>query len=137
MVKLQLLIGVDRTKKYESLEFKMGSNWASITHSFAEYLLNNEKLVKKLFKYGYCCDEIFIQTMFINSNGQFKNYMGVYTEIDNQQNMRSIDWKRGKPYSYSISDYDELKASGNLFCRKVDNVTEKQVLLLDQLDVIT
>ena len=136
LVKLQLLIRVDRTKQYKKIQFEAGSNWVSISHSFAEYLLNNENKIRKLFGHGYCCDELFVQTMFVNSKGKFDNYMGVHAQVENQQNMRAIDWKRGNPYVFSIEDYDELIASGMLFCRKVDTDTDKHKRLLDALDMI-
>lgn len=136
LVKFQLIIGIDKTKQYQEIEFEAGSQWVSISHSFTEYLLNNENQIRKLFRYGYCCDELFVQTMFINSNGRFENYMGVHPQIENQQNMRAIDWNRGNPYIFSIEDYDELIASGMLFCRKVDTDTDKHKRLLDALDMV-
>ena len=76
-------------------------------------------MIRKLFKYGYCCDEMFIQTMLVNSKDGFKNYLGIYTEVENQQNLRAIDWKRGNPYTYSIDDYEELEKPGNCSVEKL------------------
>lgn len=136
LVKLQVLIGIDKTKRYQNVLFEAGSQWVSISHSFAEYLLNNEKQIRKLFRYGYCCDELFVQTMFVNSNGKFENYLGIHSQIENQQNMRVIDWTRGNPYVFTGEDYGELVASGMLFCRKVDTDTDKHRRLLDALDMV-
>ena len=136
LVKLQVLIGIDKTKRYQNVLFEAGSQWVSISHSFAEYLLNNENQIRKLFRYGYCCDELFVQTMFVNSNGKFENYLGIHSQIENQQNMRVIDWTRGNPYVFTGEDYGELVASGMLFCRKVDTDTDKHRRLLDALDMV-
>ncbi len=34
--------------------------------------------------------------------------------------MRLIDWIRGAPYTFRMSDFDEIKKSDMLFCRKFD-----------------
>lgn len=39
---------------------------------------------------------------------------------DSHAIMRLIDWNRGAPYTFRMSDFDEIKNSDMLFCRKFD-----------------
>ena len=51
----------------ENKIFRKGANWVSITDSFLEYVLSQEKWVRKVFKFSFCADELFIQTLLYNS----------------------------------------------------------------------
>ena len=42
--------------------------------------------------------------------------------------MRKIDWIRGKPYIWRISDLDYLKSSSMLFARKFDYNIDKEII---------
>lgn len=135
LVKLQMYSRVDRTKKFAGIEYEMGSNWCSITDYFAKYLLSKEQMIREMFRCGFCCDEAFVQTVFVNSpfvNNNFQRASCIGEE--NTQNVRAIDWKRGKPYTYEYADYEELMKSGNIFVRKVNNDTPERERLLDILD---
>lgn len=136
LVKLQMKSRIiDRTKKFNGIKYEVGSEWCSLTKNFAEYLLGKEQIIKKMFKWSYCCDEVFVQTMFINSPFKNNNFQRtVLDDSENTQNVRAIDWKRGEPYTYEYSDYKELIESGNIFVRKVNNDTAEREKLLDLLD---
>lgn len=135
LVKLQMKCMIDRTKRFRSMKYEIGSNWCSLTNEFVEYLLSKENMIKRMFNYTYCCDESFVQTIFVNSSFNNNNYKGVLgNSIENIQNVRAIDWKRGKPYTYEHSDYKELIESKNIFVRKVNNDTPEREKLLDLLD---
>lgn len=45
-----------------------------------------------------------------------------------QSIMRDIDWHRGSPYIWRISDYDELMKSEFLFARKFDEDVDSQII---------
>jgi hypothetical protein len=105
----QKLHGVNRLKKYDG-EFKTGSNWISITDSFAHYLLANEKLIYRLFHDGIAVDELFAHTLCYNS--EYKNRVSKIP-------VRLIDWERGRPYEWQVQDLDELLQSECLFARKI------------------
>lgn len=116
------ILRINRLRE-NSVIFQKGSNWFSITDSFTEYVISKEFLVRKLFKYGECVDEMFLQTLIINS--EYKNNLYGY---DRNSSVRYIDWTRGHPYTFTIDDYEELKNMSDkyYFSRKVDvNIIEK------------
>lgn len=128
IVLIQKFIGVDRIKNFSNnLEYAAGANWFSITHGLVEYILTKQKIIDKLFRYSLCCDEIFIQTMILNSefkkNIYHKKFDGSYQAI-----MRKIDWERGNPYVWNEKDYDELINSEYLFARKFDENVDKNII---------
>lgn len=107
-IKLQKAVNVDRTKKIPIAIYK-GTNWVSITHNLAKYIIEQEKNLHKWFNYTLCVDEIFLHTIAMNS--PYKDCI-----VDNS--LRYIDWKRGGPYTFTGDDYDELIQSDCLFARK-------------------
>ena len=125
LLKIQNILGVKRSRKYNNIKFAGGANWFSITHNFALYLIQRRPEIEKYFKYSFCCDEFFVQTMLVNSEFYKNNY---------GSNMREIDWDRGSPYTFDYRDYNSLINSQNLFCRKVSFNTPEQKSLIDKLD---
>ena len=118
LLRVQKLIGVNRLKK-ESIKVQKGCNWFSITGGFAHYIVDNFERFEKYFKYSYCADEVFVQTMLVNSPFKDNLYM---PDCNNNHNacMRYIDWERGNPYVFRSEDYELLKASPCIFARKFD-----------------
>lgn len=55
--KLQKVVGVKRNK---DVVFKKGANWVSVTQDFVEYILSNREMIKRMFSYTFCPDEMFI-----------------------------------------------------------------------------
>jgi hypothetical protein len=95
------------------------------------------------FKSVNCCDEIFFQTLVLNSPhrntlryferdivqrrpGEMKN--------ENKASLHYIDWNpaREDPAILVADDLDPMRASGKFFARKFDE--HRSVALLDQLD---
>ena len=104
-------------RKTYHITYKKGCNWCSITNDFCHYLLKQEKFIRKRYKFTFCADEIFIQSVIWNS--QYKK--NIYSIEDEYEScMREIDWKRGTPYTWSntAKDIDLLKKSKKLFARK-------------------
>lgn len=105
----------------------MGANWVSITEKAVEVILQNEDEIMKQYKYSSCADEVYKQTIIMNS-ALFDN---VYNKDDCYNGcMRLIDWKRGKPYIFRSEDYNQLISSDKMFARKFDedvdfNIVEK------------
>lgn len=130
------ILHIDRKKRFD-LIFKCGSQWCSITDECARYILSKEMLIKECFKYSCCCDEFFIQTIVYNSYLNAKIYSPNVSEEVMKSNLRCIDWRRGKPYTFTVYDYDELRASGNLFCRKVDDSSREYDELIQKLEAIS
>lgn len=107
-----------------------GSQWWSLTGDCVQYLCNhyieNDDFTN-YFKYVHCPDEIYFQTILLNS--EFKDRI-----VNN--NMRYIDWseKMANPKKLIISDYEAIVNSGSLFARKFNLEEDKEIL--DRLDGI-
>lgn len=102
-------------KRSKCLDFKKGANWVSITQPCCEYIISKKDFIRKRFKYTFCGDEIFVQSLVFNS----PFYSNCYSENKLNGCLREIDWKRGIPYAWTISDKEELQQSENLFARKI------------------
>ena len=117
-IRIQRKLNINRIRN-ASIEFYKGFNWFSITHSTACYVLNEYYKLKKYFRYTFCADEIFLQTIMMNS---------INTNKINDNDLRYIDWVRGNPYTFKIADYNTLMNTNKLFARKFDiNIDEKIV----------
>lgn len=103
-------------KRPFDMEYKKGAQWFSITQSLVNYILDNEKFIKSRFKYTFCADEIFIQSLVWNNTEWRETVCSFNDEFKGC--MRLIDWNRGKPYVWTMDDKDELSASDRLFARK-------------------
>lgn len=117
-LRVQHRFGLSRIKGRESM-FHEGANWVSITGKFAKYVLENRKFIMRNFCFAFCADELFIQTLVMNS--PFKD--NVYTD-----SVRLIDWQRGRPYVFTEDDYEELVSSGKLFARKFDSTRDARIV---------
>lgn len=106
-LKMQKMLGI---KRNTDISFYSGASWFSITNEFAAYLIEKEEECKKRFANSDCCDEVFKQTMIMNS--PFKE------KVSPLGNMRMVDWTRGNPYTWQSQDWQELMESEELFARK-------------------
>lgn len=130
LLAIQVFVHINRWK--DSIQLRYGSNWVSITHKLAVYLIEKEAVIQKKFHKTSCADELFIQTLVFNSEFQEK----VYQPDNNQHvtgNMRLIDWRRGNhkgsPYTWHEEDFDEIMSSGCLYARKFDYRTDSTIIL--------
>lgn len=98
------------------ITLKKGANWVSITNECCKYILSKEKLILKRFRFTKCGDEIFLQTLVYNSSF-YKRCYNIFDEYIGNQ--REIDWNRGYPYNWTITDKDFLLHSDKLFARKI------------------
>ena len=118
----QKLVFIDRTRKLEpGFVFQKGTQWFSVTDGLVRYVLSREDVIRRLFRSTYCPDELFMQTMAINS--PFRDKLPLNAFNNRHLNCcRYIDWKRGSPYTFTDSDYEELIHTGDgyLFARKFD-----------------
>ncbi|MBQ6848088.1 MAG: glycosyl transferase [Clostridia bacterium] len=122
-LKFQRIIGINRLK---DTSVYCGANWFSITSEFAKYILSNRDWIYKTFSNGFCVDELFLQTLIMNSPFRENLYRSI-EDNDCHGNMRYIDWKRGNPYNWRLEDFDELIESDYLFARKFDISTDKEI----------
>ena len=126
-VKIQELLKVDRFSKKRGIALQKGANWFSITHELAKLVVEQEKWIQKNFKYTRCCDEVFLQTVLNNSSLKSNLYQNGMT-METNACLRKIDWGRGKPYTWTNKEYDELIQSKCLFARKFDPLVDEEII---------
>lgn len=103
-----------------------GANWFSITHELASYIIAQENWISKYFRFTSCADELFLQTLTANS--PFKDHLYIPERTGNYTGcMRYIDWKRGNPYVFRSSDFQDLIDSHYLFARKFSTKIDPQI----------
>lgn len=97
-----------------------GPNWFCISYEFCEYLLQylkENKWYEEAFKNSLCGDEVFFQTILMNS--KFKNKVYRFNEVDdNHMALRYIDWTTGPEYPRLLdeSDFNKIKDEKNSDC---------------------
>lgn len=124
--RLQVLLRIDRLKE-QGLIVQKGTNWFSITGDFAKYIVSQAERVEQLFAYSYCGDEVFVQTMLVNSPFVTNLYMPNCNN-DQMACARLIDWERGHPYVFRMADYDEIMQSPAMFARKFSMQTDPEIV---------
>lgn len=131
-LRIQKLLRINRNKE---VVFYKGSNWFSITDDFARYVLGQRKWIKNVFRFTFCSDEVFLQTILMRSPYK-DNVYWKYMDDDYHAIVRLIDWQRGNPYTFRICDKDELKKTDMLFCRKFDENIDTEIIYIikDSLD---
>lgn len=117
MIRFQKCI---RLKRNKEICFQKGANWFSITDDLARYVVNRKGWIKGVFYHSICCDEVFLQTVVINSPFRDRIYQYATAQNTEEAAMRLVDWKRGGPYVFRDEDYQELIDSKMLFARKFD-----------------
>lgn len=127
-LRFQKKISINRIRGRES-EFFKGTNWFSITHDMATFVVSRTDYIKKNFRYSLCADEMFLQTIA---------YSSPYKESIVDDSLRFIDWQRGNPYIFRNTDYNLLMESDKLFARKFDENVDIGIVkrLAKQLTVI-
>lgn len=119
LVRLQRRLGIDRLGGKKPLpSVQKGSQWFSITHEFACFVLARMKdpTYRRLFFASHCPDELFIQTILYNS--PFRDAAAAP--------MRYIDWSRHgrSPETLTMADWDKLEQSDCLFARKFSRLAD-------------
>ena len=111
----QRLIHVDRSV---GIDWKKGSEWCSLSSSCVELIISKEHWIKKHFKYAFCGDEIYKQTIIWNSN--FKN--SIFQKVDiTKSNLVEISFTgidKSHPTIIQKKDINKLLSSVCLFSRK-------------------
>lgn len=124
LVTVQKVLHVNRGK---NIRFQKGSNWFSITDSFARYVLSKKVWIQKTFRFSFCADEIFMQTILFNSPYLEKLYC---KNFDNDMHaiMRLIIWERKGPHVFTMSDRELIDKTDMLWGRKFDANTDKTII---------
>lgn len=102
-----------------------GSQWWTITVDCATYIiifLNETPEFRHFFKYACIADELFFQTILLNSP---------YKQQVNNNNLRMIDWKSGPHYPkvFNMEDLQKLESTTSLFARKFDYRHDEQIII--------
>jgi hypothetical protein len=109
-------------RKLQPLQYYGGWNWVNLNRAAMTHIVNyidNHPEFLKSFKYTLCGDEVWIQTVLMNSDNKVKN-----TEL------RYTDW-RGcleNPKTLVMDHLDEMKESDALFARKFDDAIDAEVI---------
>lgn len=121
---LQKCLGIRRNR---NTAFQKGTNWFSVTDSFARYIVSRSEWIRSVFRYTDCADEIFVHTLLLES--PFVNNL-YHPDFDNDciSIMRFIDWERGCPYVFRNDDYQEILDSPYMFARKFDASVDKAII---------
>ena len=88
-----------------------GSNWFTISESLVDYILKfieEHKDYLNAYKYSLCCDEVFFQTIVMNSRYRENIYNLNAEDDDNLMSLRYIDWVSGPEYP-KVLNIKELK----------------------------
>ena len=126
---VQKMMRIDRRKEFG--EIHKGSVYFSITGDLAAWLVSQKDDILKKYRYTFCADELFIQTLVWNSKWKRRVYQNITNERfedDNSYAMRLIDWKRGNPYIWKNSDYNKIITSNMLFARKFDIIVDEEII---------
>ena len=119
-------------RRDEGTVYGGGHNWFSITGAFAGYVAEHRDWISRRFRHTYCCDEIFLQTLLLNSPmaERLNRTEGTPSSL---QCARLIDWERGKPYTFTIDDLNMLQNSSAIFARKFSMASEPTRRLVEAL----
>ena len=130
---LQKLFRMKRSTEIK--EWGIGSAYFDITDDFARYVVSKKEYIRRHFNFTRCADEMFLQTVFLNSDFKYKKeiYSNSLKEHEYIQKkyldvVRAIDWVRGRPYIYIKSDLLMLEKSGCCFARKFNYELEPQIV---------
>lgn len=129
------IIKVQKKLKFSRLDptikYNFGSQWVSITDEVVRLIISKEKWIQKTFRFGYICDEIYIQTIIMNSE-----YMKDLCDKPNSEerisgNMRYTRWPvtgGAHPIIFEEKDFEELIQSDCLFARKFSETVDKKII---------
>lgn len=94
--------------KRKNEEVYHGSALFSITHEFASYIVSLKDIIAREYRYTLACDEVFIQTIIMNS--KFRKNINCFGE-KMVSNTRYIDWENkigNSPKTFRVEDYEKL-----------------------------
>ncbi|WP_219226483.1 beta-1,6-N-acetylglucosaminyltransferase [Pedobacter antarcticus] len=114
-------------QRHRGVDFKKGTSWVSVTQTFVEFLLPHYKEVMKMYKYTFCADEIFLQTICWNSLFRDRLYD---PNNEGRGSMRMIGWRNNQLVDWEDKDFDILMNSDALFARKFDT---KHIEVVDRI----
>lgn len=125
----QKILKVNHFKKY-NMVCKKGFVYWSITDDFAQYVIEQKKVIQQMCKHSLCGDEVFLQTILYNSKFRDRIY-----DFNDEFNgcMRICPWGTSeigyrKNYNFNMTDFDFLIKSKYLFALKFDDEESEKLL---------
>lgn len=115
-LRLQKLV---RFQRRGSIPPYKGANWVSITDDLLQYVLACENRIRKMFRYTLCADEIFLQSIAMDSP---------YRDTVVENYYREIDWSEGRPHIYRKEEIPQLLRSPAFFARKFDMTVDPDAI---------
>lgn len=107
-----------------------GAEWFSITHALAEEFCQYHAVLLKKVRWTVASDEYVLQTFYKTmASGNYELYEQEKSPGNYVTSARLIDWQRGNPYVWRMSDYDELMNSDRMFARKFNWDTDHEIIL--------
>jgi hypothetical protein len=115
---LQRLLKTDFARKYK-IVFKKGFAYWSITHKLALFIVENRKLINRMYKHSFCCDEVFVQTLVYNSSF-YRNVNDINDEYKSSQYLAKwhMHGKQHSDLNFRKDELDYIVTSNMLFARK-------------------
>ena len=113
-VELQKTIGLKRPLN-DLPKLYGGDTWWTLTRRTLQYVINytsEHRFLLKRLKYSFCSEEIYFQTVIMNSE---------YSENVVNNCLRYIDWKKRNgnfPANLDIKDLEPIQSSNYIFARK-------------------
>lgn len=126
--KLQRLINYDRFRFLKIDYHYKGSGFWSISDEFVLYLLDNIKMIRRLFfRNTVIPDECALQIMINNS--PFKESL-FFERNGISGNLREIVWTLNSdhPKTFTMQDLNYLASSNNLFARKFNCTIDNEII---------
>lgn len=111
-----------------NIDYYFWSQWWCINQESIEYILDfheKNRFLEKIFYYSDSSDEMYFQTILMNS--EFKN-------ICINDNLRYIDWSKNRewPAILAENDFKKTTNSQKLFARKFGKKSKKLINLIDK-----
>jgi hypothetical protein len=125
LINFQKKMQLKRPLKISLPKLYGGSTWWSLSAPCLKYVIDYTKAnpsFLKRFKYTFCSEEIFFQSIIMNSPFR-RNVVN--------DNLRHISWikKNGNcPANLDETDYDNLMGSGKLFARRFEYPVSRPLL---------
>lgn len=126
-IRLQKKFDLKRNASFGGLKLYGGSTWWSLSYDCCNYVkdfIHKNSDYLKRFKFTFCAEEIFFQTIVLNS--PFKDKV-----VNN--NLRHIVWEMRNgniPAVLDETDLESLKGSSHLFARRFDYPASEKIISL-------
>ena len=130
IVRIQKKIGIKRHLSKRIGTLYGGFTWWSLTRDTLQYVIDytiqKPYLIKRM-KYTFCPEELYFQTVIMNSK---------YAKNVSNNNLRYIDWNPSRvgkdstsPAILDLNDLEKIKNSNMLFARKFDTPNSYELKL--------